>query len=264
MQKLLITLGIIAMLGIFCGCSDSNDNSTVQKGSVSIEFDVRAGDQNFQLGTTYQNALGQDFQIDVFRYYISNIKLVREDGSTYEDPLSSDGSKGYYLIDEADQSSTMIMLEGVPFDEYTGMEFTIGVDADRVSQGAQTGALDPANNLFWSWNAGYIFVQIEGTSPESMETDNEIMYHIGGYKTDVENPNLANNIKIKSVAFAGETAHVTATSQPEIHIVVDVKKFFEGTTDTDFATNAMCHSPSCGGSIADNYESTFEFDHLHE
>lgn len=264
MIKKLMSLGFLAMVA-FGSCSDDNEPAPGDGGNLKIEFDARVGTQNLQLGnTTYQNALGQDYEVDVLRYYISNIRLKKTDDTWYEDPLSEDGSEGYYLIDDSNQGSTIITLDGVPFDSYTEMEFVIGVDANRVSQGAQTGALDPVNNLFWSWNAGYIFLQIEGTAPVSTEEGNVFFYHVGGYKTDPAMPNLANNIKTKTVTFGGEEANVSSSSEPEIHIIVDVEKFFEGTTNVDFSTNSHCHVPSCGTVIANNYESTFIFDHLHQ
>ncbi|MBX2915811.1 MAG: hypothetical protein KF856_11135 [Cyclobacteriaceae bacterium] len=263
MKKLISMLFMVAMTVFFTSCSE--DDAAPETGSLAIEFDAYAGTQNLVLGTgVYQNSLDQDFSVDVLRYYISNIRLKRQDGTFYEDPMSEDGSKGYYLIDDSDAASTIVTLEDVPADHYIGAEFTIGVDANRVSQGAQTGALDPANNLFWSWNAGYIFVQLEGTSPQSNEEDDLILFHVGGYKTDVANPNLKNNIRVKSISFGGDEAHVSASAEPEIHVIVDIKKFFEGGTVVDFSTTAPCHSPTCGESIANNYVEAFVFDHMHQ
>lgn len=263
-MKKVSTILCIAVMAIFINACSDDDASTSNTGKIRIEFDARVGTQNLQLNTgTYQNALGQDFKVETLRYYISNIKLKRVDGTFYEDPLSEDGSKGYYLIDDSNQASTFITLEGVPFDQYTAVEFAIGVDANRVSQGAQTGALDPAHKHFWTWNSGYIFVKIEGTSSYSTEDGNEFLYHVGGYKEYAAIPSLANNIKVKTISFGGEQATVSATSQPEVHLIVDVKKFFEGETTIDFSQNAQCHVPSCGVNIANNYERTFIFDHIH-
>ena len=58
----------------------------------------------------------------------------------------------------------------------------IGVDSARNTSGAQLGALDPANSMFWSWNSGYIFVRMEGNSPQSTQPYNKLQFHIGGFK----------------------------------------------------------------------------------
>lgn len=255
---------LCAMLFIHVGCSD-DESPAKNTGSVVFEFDARVGTQNLQLGSgTYKNSLNQDFSVDVLRYYISNIKLKKAEGTIYEDPMSEDGSKGYYLIDDSDPVSTFIELKNVPAGSYTEAEFTIGIDATRISEGAQTGALDPAHGLFWSWNSGYIFMQFEGTSPVSTEDDDAIMYHVGGYKTDPANAMLVNNIKVKSITFGGDEAKVSPKTEPEIHIIIDVLKFFEGDKTIDFSTAGQCHMPSCGSGIAANYVNTFVFDHLHQ
>ena len=53
-------------------------------------------------------------------------------------------------------------LADIPNGEYTKVNYTIGVDAARNTEGAQDGALDLVNGMFWSWNTGYIFMKMEG------------------------------------------------------------------------------------------------------
>jgi hypothetical protein len=61
------------------------------------------------------------------------------------------------------------------------MEFMIGVDSARNNSGAQTGALDPTNGMFWSWSTGYIMAKFEGTSAQSPAAANALKFHIGGF-----------------------------------------------------------------------------------
>ena len=51
-----------------------------------------------------------------------------------------------------------------------------------VSQ--RTGVLDPSGagaDMYWTWNSGYIFFKMEGTSPAATGMGNSFMYHIGGF-----------------------------------------------------------------------------------
>jgi hypothetical protein len=188
--------------------------------------------------------------------------LKREDGTYYEDPMSNDGSKGFYLIDEAVPGSEEIVLKDVPAGKYTEVTYTIGVDGSQITEGAQTGALDVANKMFWSWNSGWIFVKFEGTSPQSTEAGNILVYHTGGYKSDPANGNMANNIRTKTLAF-GETATVQKGREATAHILFDVVKQFTSPNQIDFSTKAERHSPASCTVIADNYLNAFTFDHLH-
>lgn len=123
----------------------------------------------------YTNASLDSFTVTKFNYYISNIKLVREDGSVYTEPES------YHLIKHV-EGLTTFTLNDVPEGNYTRMDFLIGVDSTRNVSGAQTGALDPANQMFWEWNTGYIFYKMEGAfNTLSQPVKGDYAIHIGGF-----------------------------------------------------------------------------------
>jgi hypothetical protein len=166
-------------------------------------------------------------------------------------------------VDESDANSQDIVIENVPQGNYSEVTFTLGVDASQVNQGAQTGALDPIHGLFWSWNSGYIFMQVEGESPVSTETGHVFQYHVGGYK-DVVGSTQANNVKIITLSFGGDLAPVAQGHEPEVHILYDVNKFFNGPgSAVTFTTNASRHTPKSCVDIADNISGAFTVDHVH-
>ena len=192
---------LIVTVIFLCTVSCTDDDADPGSGPITFEFDNVVGSTNLQLNTEnapYTNAKGEAYSLTRLVYYVSSIKLKKADGTVYADPVSPDGSKGYYLIDENDGDSQVVTLENVPAGDYTGITFTVGVDADQVNQGAQTGALDPANGFFCSWNSGYIFLAIEGVSPASTEPDNIFEYHVGGYREDAA-ANQVNNVRIISL-----------------------------------------------------------------
>lgn len=247
------------------GCSD--DDSDPGIGTLALQFDNVVGTSNLQLNTSntpYINGNSEEYKVTTLSYYISNIKLKREDGTVYVDEVKPDGTAGYYLIDELDAGSQEVILKNIPSGNYTEVTFTIGVDANQVNQGAQTGALDPVKAMFWNWNSGYVFVKIEGVSPASTETDNIFQYHVGGYKEDTNNANLVNNIKTLTLSFNGDLAPVKASHEPEVHLLFDVEKFFDSTgAKVSFAANANRHSPKSCQDIAGNIPTAFIVDHVH-
>jgi hypothetical protein len=245
------------VMSLFISCSEDDGEQT---GSIDIEFDNVVGSADLVLDTEdepYTNTVGETYKITALKYYISNIKLKTLDGAVYEDATTADGAKGYYLINEGDEETHLVTLENVPADDYTEITFTIGVDANQVSEGAQTGALDPAKGMFWSWNTGYIFVKLEGESSSSTDPDHYILYHVGGYK----DPN--NNIRPKTVSLGHEPASVRGNKTPEVHMIVDVNKFFESPNQISFGTSPVRHMPADNKVIADNYTNTFVADHVH-
>ena len=247
----------LAMLAL-SGCK-KDEVATSQTGTVALEFEQTVGANELVLDTkTYTTPAGDQFRISIFRQYISNIVFTKTDGSTYAVPES------YYLLDAAKPDNQHLALSGVPVGDYKGISFTIGVDSTRNVSGAQKGALDPSNNMFWSWDSGYIFTKLEGFSPQSRTS--AITFHIAGFKK----PN--NTIRTVSPAFpSGTTLLVRADHNPEIHLNMDVQKMFvatpgiAGTSDVRFATLSDVQSAGANAVlVANNYAAgMFSIEHIH-
>jgi hypothetical protein len=167
-----------------------------QLGTINIDFDNVVGSNDLELNTgNYTNAAGNTFKVSKFIYYISNIKLTKTDGTKYVE------NNSYYLINEAQAASQTLSIDSIPVGDYNAIEFVIGVDSSRNVSGAQTGALDPTNDMFWTWNSGYIFLKMEGTS--SSASGNDLTFHIGGFKSPnntirVINRSFPTNLSVKN------------------------------------------------------------------
>ncbi|OON67304.1 hypothetical protein B0919_19285 [Hymenobacter sp. CRA2] len=225
---------------LFTACDD--DNETPAKGKLNVEFENVAGSQPLNFGSTYTTAAGDPFTVSKFNYYISNIKLTKTDGTEWAERES------YHLVKQADAGSRSFQLTDIPAGEYKKLTFTIGVDSARNVSGAQTGALDPLNDMFWTWSTGYVFLKMEGNSPKS-PTGN-LQFHIGGFRS----PN--NTIRTVSPGMpAGVTVQVTAKKTSAIHLQADVLKMFTGPNPIQFAqTSNTGHSSDPNSvKIAANY-----------
>lgn len=236
-----------------------------EPGQLSIEFDNIVGAQNLQLQTgTYTNSAGELFTIDLLQYYISNIQLVKNDGSIYTIPQDS----SYFLIKEAEAATHKVALN-VPAGEYAGLRFVLGVDSLRSTMDItkRTGVLDPAggmsNGMYWSWNSGYIFFKMEGSSPQAPADQNgnkKFRYHIGGFG-GYSSPTINN---IKNIALdlrVAGTAKVKAGRGSNIHLFADISKIFTGTSSISIATNPTVMFGNLSVDIANNYAQMFRHDH---
>ncbi|RYD74793.1 MAG: hypothetical protein EOP55_14645 [Sphingobacteriales bacterium] len=153
----------------------------------------------------------------------------------------------------------MITINDVPTGDYTKIEYTIGVDYARNFAGAQTGALDPINGMFWTWNSGYIFVKLEGSSPKSTATSNMLTFHIGG----VVDPN--NTIRTFSTEInAANPLRIRTDAKPNMHFIVNAAALFTGTTDISFASLNFTMGGANSVLVANNYaKGLFRLDHIH-
>lgn len=266
-QNFLTMMAFLIVTFSFNACKDDNHDDITGFGEVEIEFDHRAGDDALVLGSEYTNAAGEKLKFTTFDYYVSNLVLVKSDGTEYVVPKDD----SYFLIKHDEPTSRAVKISNIPAGDYTGLKFVIGVDsAKSVSPiSERTGVLDPAgaaSGMYWSWNAGYIFVKVEGTSPAAPvdpgSGENIFQYHtglFGGY----DSPTL-NNLKTVSMTVPDEAAKVRQGEEaPHFHLFVDVLEMFKSPTVLSIAANPYSHAGPFSKTVADNYADMFLIDHVH-
>lgn len=260
-MKQIVSIAITAIILTSCKKDAVPEYNPNVKGSLSVEFDNVAGSSDLQLTTgTYSNAVGESFKVNKLKYFVSNFVFTNINGSVYTVPQDS----SYFLINETIASSLKTSLK-VPEGEYSKVSFMIGVDSLRNTMdiSKRTGVLDPttmASDLYWSWNSGYIFFKIEGTSPTSASPGNAFGYHVGGFGG--YNTSTVNNLKTITLDLTARgTPKVKAGKSANIHLFADILKALNGSTNMRFATVSMIHSAPGGTPIANNYISMFTHDH---
>ncbi len=256
--KLLSALFIFGAI-TFSSCKKDPDEVTTptplpNTGSLMLHFENMVGDSALVFNTkSYVNANNDTFNITTLKYYISNIVLSNSSGLTYKENYS------YHLIDASDTSTCELNLTGVPLGNYNHISFMIGVDSAKNVSGAQSGALDPANGMFWDWNSGYIMSKFEGVSPQSIAANHVVLFHIGGFSG-------TNNVlkTVNPIFPSGVVASVTASVTPEIHFKADLAEWFTAPANTAFSVLNTIHMPGANAKkIADNYVDAFSIEHIH-
>jgi hypothetical protein len=258
MNKLLSAKKITALsvMMLFCLVSQA------QEGNLVLSFENKFGDEPLQFRKDYVNTHGEKVSFSLLNYFVTNIKLIRADGSVYTVPQDS----SYFLVKQEEPQSKYISLT-IPKGKYKSVSFIIGVDSTRSTQGADKrgGALDIgayARGMYWAWNSGYIFFKMEGTSPVSPDSlQNEFFYHIGGFG-GFDNKTL-NNIRIKSIEF-DKALQISAKKNSIVLISVDVKKFFEGKNPLKVEKSPSVMWGPVSTQIADNYVDIFSLKEVNQ
>lgn len=111
------------------------------------------------------------FQINNFKFYLSNIRLYNT-SLLVDEELNS-----YHLIDLLDTSNNKLKLKRNNNNPFNRIEFSLGIDSTTSVSGAMEGDLDPTNNMYWTWQSGYINLKLEGLFEDSIQRE----YHLGGY-----------------------------------------------------------------------------------
>lgn len=235
-------LGFFAILPFFIFSQKSKNSAE----GLTLQFHHFVGDKLLTLDDSiYTNSFNQAYTVTKFNYYIGQIHLTKSDGKFFF-------IKDYFFIseDEEKQKSKTILLENIPSGEYTSISFILGVDSLHNCSGAQSGALDPINAMFWTWNTGYIFMKMEGKSAVSNLPGNTLEYHIGGYKEPF------NCIRNVSLQFKSPLS-ITNKSLSEINIKTDLSEVLKTPTEIDFSKIPAVNTTLNATIIADNYADIF-------
>jgi hypothetical protein len=238
---------IISTAVAFIACQKNIDGGLIQKtGTIKITFkNTIKGTPVVLNAGVYTNVFAEQYSLTKFKYYISNVSVNNIGNSSAE-------KESYHLIDESKPASLSFSYSGL-LDLYSALNFTIGVDSLRNVSGAQTGALDPLNDMFWTWNTGYIMAKMEGNSPQSAVVNNKVEYHIGGFSG-------ANNVlkKLSLTLPAGKALNVREGKVSEIIIECDIDKWWQIPNDIKITADPVCTTPGAlAKKIADNYSKMF-------
>ncbi|WP_149839447.1 MbnP family protein [Chitinophaga agrisoli] len=214
--------------------------------SLQLHFTHVVNGRPMALGTTaYMNAAGESFTITMFKYYISNFTLTTTTGQEITLPAA------YFLVNESSDSTKRITLPQAPEGTYQRISFMIGVDSIHNMSGAQTGALDPVNGMFWTWNSGYIMAKLEGNSPVSKQPLNLVEFHIGGFKG-------ASNVLRRVQLNFPQPVKLSAATPATVQLTADAYTWFHLPNAISFKKVASCTTPGTqAAAVADNYRNMF-------
>jgi hypothetical protein len=210
---------------------------------LELESDIN-GSKIILNSVKYLNEHLDTFKVSRLKYYVSNIRLKRADGTYYNIPES------YYLIDVSMSNDTTINIPNIPVGSYIQAEISIGVDVERNHTGAQTGALDPtvAGDMFWLWSTGYRFVLLEGNYKTAAS---------GGFAGLVFH--VSDDVNYKSTSFNAGTANWTDINirdgkSTRMHVKANFEEMFKTPTTINFDVTNNVSGPPDANTIANNYE----------
>lgn len=229
---------------------------------VTLRFDHHAGGRKFVPDKEfYKTSANDTVTISLLQYYISNIALLKNDGTTYTIPKNA----SFFLVKEQFDSSKSIVLD-VPDGVYKAITFLIGIDSltSTLNIEERKGVLDPgkdmaaSESMYWTWNSGYIFFKMEGSSP-NIPADKtgfrQFEYHIGGYG-GYNSPTI-NNIRRVTIELPARSPLRVRNHKPAtVQIRFDVLSVFN---QLDLKQQHHVMLTPASAQIADNYARGFTY-----
>ena len=221
-HSILYLLPALLILAIV-GCKD--DPPTPDPAKFQLKFAWKWGNQDLVMDQFYDDApAGRRFSFQTFKYYISNLELIKSDQST----VSVNKVALFDLYEP-----TALSMEGeVPVGNYTGFKFALGLDSlqngTAPSDYPVEHPMSSVNGMYWSWFTNYIFVKIEGSADTIGGLDPDIfLFHVG----------LDSNRQ--DLAFTGQDIAVTEGATTQRTVNIDLQKIFFGPNDTIFLPDTL-------------------------
>lgn len=255
---------LFGAVALFSACDKEKEKvkptdpiAEAKTGAMEVHFDSRRSlNEDFVVNKNYLNANGDSVSLSTFKYFISNVELVRADGSTFQEPDS------YHLLVAANTSaSETFTISDIPAGTYSKIRFRVGVDAVRNSSTAdKAGDLDKDHDMTWDWNTGYTFVLALGKyyKPGASPAFQDFTYLVG---KDAQ-------YRTVELAFPAPTAstQISETHKPKMHLHANIFDIFGGPHVVDVKANPNSSNPQFSAlapRIADNYAQMFRIDHIH-
>lgn len=150
--------------------------SDIRAQTIELSLRLTCGRQDLNLeNETYKLNQTDSFKLSVLKFYISNLEFWNNDTLLLKEENS------YHLIDASKPESLHLQVSSTKNFGYDELRFNLGVDSTTTVSGAMSGALDPINGMYWTWQSGYIHSKIEGMVFLN-GTGKEFVYHLGGYQ----------------------------------------------------------------------------------
>lgn len=237
-NRVFIKIGLFFLIIIFSRQTAGAQNNYAE---LAIKFHYTANGKNLVLGdNNYINAFAESYSITRLKYYISNISLASKKNTALD--------YNVFLVDASVEGT--IKIQAFP-GEYTKLVFNLGVDSFLNCSGAQSGALDPLNGMFWTWNSGYVFFKMEGFSSASTADLHRIEHHIGGYRGPYKAERKI-ELELKEPLVINENSRHT------LNIQVNLDPYWQGINEIKIADHALVMIPGeQAKKSADNFAAMF-------
>lgn len=253
MKQKITTIALSAALlsTLIVGCKKDDNTVPAQNNTAVPETQTVSLNMNSYMGSlplndtsSFTTSSGINHTISTFRYYVSNIRLIKSDGS---EQLIEDK---YFLVSP---SMSECNLGNVPTGDYQGLKFNVGIDSVKNHEDP---TVYPAGNplaiqspgMHWNWNSGYIFIMVEGTCDTTIA--NTDMLSLGQYSKGMF-LHIGMDKNYKEVDLSTSSFSVSATAEASINIKADLDTFFNGIDlKTDNQTHTMDNMPLAMKAVA--------------
>jgi hypothetical protein len=173
MKKITGLFIVIVLLFFISGCKDDDPET----GKITMTFEELVDNYPLVVDTPmYVNEANNEFLVSEAQYFISNLKLFYQDGSSYE-IQQDDGI--HYRDTDIPETKKWIINDDVPAGYIDSVVFTFGLDAETNKTGLFINP--PESGMFWpdELGGGYHYMKLNGKWLSVNQEVNPFNFHLG-------------------------------------------------------------------------------------
>lgn len=170
-------------------------------GNVCVNFSTSVDGKTLQLDTfIYENASGNHYLVSEVQYFISDVKLIREDGTEVQ--ILSDSGAHYVDLD-IPATLRWEPSDEIPAGHYTAVSFVFGLSPRLNHNYFYTNA--PENNMAWPGmlGGGYHYMKINGKWMNTEGVEMPFNLHTGRSATQVDGSDFEDNSFLVTLPLSG-------------------------------------------------------------
>jgi len=256
-----IQLIIVAVMALVCttisSCKKDKTETPIPEnttGTIAFHLHTNADTAEVEhYDSVYQMGDGRKITVTKAQLYISNIQLVKLDGST----LNVAG-----VIKLKKQEEEVYSIGSVPAGNYKSVKFDVGLNA--ATNAAVPAASDSTLNQPSMWfdmmaqPSGFVFVNFQGTVDTTIAANGTVgQMQPFSYK-------IGTNANLKNVTLPDQNYTVSPNQVHYIHITVDYGMLFMGiqlNVNSNLNMNTVSDNASAHGTqLADNISMMFSYE----
>jgi hypothetical protein len=226
----ILLLFLILFFQVFLlSCKDEEKDVQPVSGKIAIHFYHEVNGETMEVDTLkYINTAGNPYMISEIQYFISDVTLYKEDGTS---KLIDDWKDIHYVDTDLPESFTWEVYDEIPAGHYDSISFTFGISQEKNISFMYVNP--PESYMFWPeyLGGGYHYLKLNGKWLEAGQTTITTPFncHLGIGQIYYSYPDsitgyIHNDFR---VSLPGSSFDVAEGGTRQINLTMNIEKWFK-------------------------------------
>lgn len=187
----------------------------------------------------YTNAAGNLFEMNDIQFFITDIKLNREDGSYY---LINDNNSIHYVDYDIESTLKWLISDDIPAGNYSSLSFTFGFSPEKNISNYFVNP--PENAMFWptTLGGGYHYMKINCKWLANADSNlvQSFNFHTGKGQIRDQSGNITEYVNNQFDITVPNSSFTIDKGKTSFNLVMNLEKWFTSPHNFDFREWGTC------------------------